>query len=110
MAKSITLCVSSLASKFGFGDGDVVTDYIFDNDLEPAFDYDEHDILVRLVEHHLLPLIPHVTCHRVGSIHNPIRCDAEFVDFCSSSEIAVDITKSHVLAAIEWVYNNCQTL
>lgn len=110
MAESVTLRVSSLASKFGFGDGDVVSDYICDNDLEYVFDCDEHDILARLVEYHLLPLIPHVTCYRVGCIHNPIRCDAEFVDFCSSSEIAVAVTKSHVLAAIEWVGNNCQTL
>lgn len=58
----------SLASRFGFNDGDA-PDEVWD-----AFEYlDWHRVLVRLVREFLLPLCPDAEVYEISGMHNPIR-------------------------------------
>ncbi len=62
-----------LLSKWGFGDGSMLDDLIFDAGIE----LDEHELLIRVVRSFVLPQIDqHVDVFEIGSIHNPIRADA----------------------------------
>ncbi len=61
----------SLLSKWGFGDGDMLEDLMWDNDLR---DVDEHEVLIKVVKTLLLPKIDqNVEVYEVSCIHNPIR-------------------------------------
>lgn len=65
---TVTLNASDLWSKFGFCDGDLFTD----------FSGLPHEILVKAVRKHLLPLLPGIEVYEIQTIHNPIRvkdCD-----------------------------------
>lgn len=74
----LTLYSTGLLSKWGFMDGDVVDDWIYDNGLwEKYKDIDDHKILEELVGKYLLPKLNHKvsTCF-VGTNHNPVRADS----------------------------------
>ncbi len=85
--KTLRLNARCLASKWGFGDGG-------------DFDYEgiclKHSTLVFLVVRHLLPLVPHVKVYHVGTAHNPIRCEDQFVEEMENSNVFVDLTEGDI--------------
>ena len=98
---TIELRASSLPSKWGFGDGDVINDILFDAGLydtpmpEGAHISFAHEVLARCVETHLLPLVPRVVTFRIGTIHNPIRTQSELTD--AEEAASVEITRDQVI-------------
>ncbi len=60
-----------LLHKFGFGDGDMLVDFILDNEL----DVDFHDLLIAAVEKLVLPRLDQkVETYTIqATLHNPIR-------------------------------------
>lgn len=69
----------SLGSKWGFGDGDALDDWWWDNYGEdPSFN--THRVLYRLVEDHLIPALAEwdIELVLIHTNHNPVR--AEKVD------------------------------
>jgi len=73
-----TLDADSLLSKWGFGDGDALNDWWWDNyDEEPPFG--DHEMLYALVVAHLLPKMREagwdVELVRISTIHNPVRAE-----------------------------------
>jgi hypothetical protein len=80
MTGTVILLSEGLLSKWGFGDGDILDDFVDwteDNGYpRPA---DEHALLRTLVRTHLLPALhQRVEAIDIETIHNPIR--AEYVD------------------------------
>lgn len=75
--KKITLHTSDLLSKWGFCDGDILDDFIWDNDYE--YKVLKHKLLFRLVKKFLLPKLNHkIEVCFFDTIHNPVR--AEMID------------------------------
>jgi hypothetical protein len=79
-APKLHLHAENLFWKSGFGDGDILFDWIWDfadaKGIEPptAWLDNDHEVLRRLVREHLLPLIPgEFTVYDIETIHNPIR-------------------------------------
>ena len=95
----LRLFAYGLASKFGFGDGDILEYFCEDNDIDLQ-GRDEHDVLIKLVRTYLLPLIPHVQVYEIGSLHNPIRCEEQFVEELKDSKIYVDVTIDQLIQCI----------
>lgn len=88
----VTFFTNCLLSKWGFGDGDMLDDLLWDHgygevwqqeqDTRPDSDFSfDHRVLIRVVEEHVLPAVRQhhdITTYRILTIHNPIR--AEEVD------------------------------
>lgn len=75
--KKITLYTAGLFSKWGFGDGDILSDFMYDTDN--LYRVNEHKLLFRLVRKFVLPVLNYkVEVCYVKTIHNPVR--AEMVD------------------------------
>lgn len=76
---------SGLLSKWGFKDGDILDDLLWDSGLcgtgklGDDSELQEHDVLTKIIQDYVLPKITDdvKTC-RIMTIHNPIR--AEFVN------------------------------
>lgn len=91
-----TLDAESLLSKWGFGDGDALSDWWWDNYEEDA-PFDDHEVLYELVIAYLAPAIQDsardVEIVRVETIHNPVRAstlDGVQVDHYSSRAWHID--------------------
>ena len=90
------LDAESLLSKWGFGDGDALNDWWWDNyDEDPPFN--DHDMLHALVVTYLVPAIHdaarEVEIIRIHTNHNPVRADTfdgEQVDHYSGREWRID--------------------
>lgn len=95
----LRLFAYGLASKFGFGDGDILEYFCEDNNIDLQ-ERDEHEVLIKLVRTYLLPLIPHVQVYEIGSLHNPIRCEEQFVEELKDSKIYVDVTIDQLIQCI----------
>lgn len=95
----LRLFAYGLASKFGFGDGDILEYFCEDNNIDLQ-ERDEHEVLIKLVRTYLLPLIPHVQVYEIGSLHNPIRCEEQFVEELKDSKIYVDVTIEQLIQCI----------
>ena len=71
------LSASSLFSKFGFNDGELVWDWLFNH--EDYWDVDDRAVLVRLVKSHLVSALEvkgfDFTVYELETNHNPIRID-----------------------------------
>lgn len=75
------LCAESLASKWGFGDGDALDDYLYDiKDDGLITDMPERDsFLFQVVQRFLVPeltkrgIVAEIVS--IGSNHNPVRAD-----------------------------------
>jgi hypothetical protein len=75
----LTLYANSLLSKWGFGDGDAISDYIWENLNDLAYKVNEHKLLLHLVKKYLLPKLNHkIEVIFIGTHHNPVR--AEMID------------------------------
>ncbi|HHM6096816.1 hypothetical protein [Stutzerimonas chloritidismutans] len=87
---SVTLSAADLFSNWGFADGGVLDDVLYDiEDQCPALVSDEalgdgdgrsfsfaHAVLIRLVEECLLPSLPRkIQTYRIPSTHSPIRAE-----------------------------------
>lgn len=110
---TVRLDASSLASKFGFNDGDILDDVLWAAYGETLFGVEEneeehlrfdHEVLARLVEQHLLPLLPPTPTMRIGTIHNPIRVetDTDAADV-SASAVYIEVEDQTVVAMAEAV-------
>lgn len=100
--KTLNLQARSLASKFGFMDGDIVSLFCEENNIESELkDKDSHDVLIKLVREHLLPLVSHVKVFEILTMHNPIRCEDEFIDDVRQSDVQVEVGLEEVLQCIK---------
>lgn len=100
--KTIHLQARSLASKFGFMDGDIVSLFCEENNIESELkDKDSHDVLIKLVREHLLPLVSHVKVFEILTMHNPIRCEDDFIDELRQSDVQVEVGLEEVLQCIK---------
>lgn len=100
---TITLYARELCSKWGFQDGDILNDFVFDMNL----DVYGGDLLCECVEKYLVPLLPHgIKTKRVGSIHNPIRLDDNefkgmydpFAELPCWADVYVTLTDEQILS------------
>ncbi|AYD85436.1 hypothetical protein [Escherichia phage FEC19] len=100
--KTLHLQARSLASKFGFMDGDIVSLFCEENNIESELkDKDSHDVLIKLVRKHLLPLVSHVKVFEILTMHNPIRCEDDFIDEMRHSDVQVEVGLEEVLQCIK---------
>lgn len=100
--KTLHLHAESLASKFGFMDGDIVSLFCEENNIESEIkDKDSHDVLIKLVRKHLLPLVSHVKVFEILTLHNPIRCEDDFIDEMRHSNVQVEVGLEEVLQCIK---------
>jgi hypothetical protein len=78
MDEKITFFPSCLLSKWGFSDGDLLSDVMFDiRDVYPELTaaLSDHDVLVACVQKWVIPEVAHygITVEQIGTSHNPIR-------------------------------------
>lgn len=90
-SQTLTLSSEDLLSKWGFCDGDQIDDLVWALlGFEDSFEIDMHEVLCRLVETHLVPLLGGLRTYRIGTCHNPIRLLPEDRDkpfLCVEAEI-----------------------
>ena len=103
------LDASSLLSKWGFADGDALSDWWWDNfDCDPPFS--DHDAIYSLAEKYLVPQMElagwTVELVRIQTIHNPARAErlngVEVDWYAGTTEIPVEarVTKEQILAVV----------
>lgn len=91
---TVRLHARSLASKWGFDDGDCLGPL-----LEPG-DPSSNELLPAAVRAYLAPLLPAgVELYEISSIHNPIRARDEHMDAVHYCDAFADVTREQVLAA-----------
>jgi hypothetical protein len=65
-----------LLSKWGFEDGDRLSDFMYDNKSEFEDKVNGHELLEELVKRYLLPLLKDkVEIYFIQTIHNPVRAE-----------------------------------
>lgn len=97
----IVLRACGLASKYGFSDGDILSEIIFDKlGYEQWANARQSEILVDLVRERLLPLLPGVEVYEISTCHNPIRAKDEWVNFCRESSVSVEIPVEDILRRV----------
>lgn len=74
----LILDAEELLSKWGFSDGDILSNWWWDfNNDDPPFLEEEHDVLFSLVETYLVPVIKEagreIEIYRIHTNHNPVR-------------------------------------
>lgn len=70
---------NDLLSKWGFGDGDRLSDFLYENNSKFGYKVDTHKLLEELVKRYLLPKIDKkVEIFYITTNHNPVR--AEMID------------------------------
>lgn len=73
---NFVMYADDLLSKWGFGDGDRLGDWVSDTFNRYNFEYQEHKLLEELVKRFLLPkLDKKVEIFFVSTIHNPVRAE-----------------------------------
>lgn len=90
LQSSVTLCAADLFNNWGFADGGILDDVLYDiEDQCPSLVSDAalgngdgrsfsfaHAVLIRLVEECLLPSLPRkIQTYRIPSTHSPIRAE-----------------------------------
>lgn len=100
--KSLQLHAQSLASKFGFMDGDIVSLFCEENNIESELkDKDSHDVLIKLVRKHLLPLVSHVEVFEISTMHNPIRCEDDSLMICVKAMCKLKLASKKYYSALK---------
>lgn len=65
-----------LLSKWGFGDGDRLSDFLYDNNSKFEHKVNSHKLLEELVKRYLLPVLKDkVEISYMSTIHNPVRAE-----------------------------------
>ncbi|KQO98620.1 hypothetical protein [Leifsonia sp. Leaf264] len=112
---SLTLDGSSLLSKWGFGDGDLVHDWYADQATVGWWPrpFDHHDVLIDLVKTHLIPAVAAAghafIVYVIPTNHNPIRfseLDGQIVEHRRSKltiDVYVTVTPEQIQEAIDRV-------
>ena len=115
MGHVIHLHAESLFSKWGFCDGDVLddilwdlyegytpNDYVFEGKSGAECDHGfSHALLIELVKQKLLPELPvGFKIHHLSTCHNPVRAD-EDMDEDSVSGLYATVTTEDVMAVIK---------
>lgn len=106
-----TMHADSLLSKWGFGDGDALSEWWWHRfETDPPFN--DHDVLFNLVEAYLAPKMRaagwEVDLVKIATIHNPVRAErlnnAE-IDWYTGDNgpipIEVSVTAEQILHAAE---------
>lgn len=71
-----TMYADDLLSKWGFGDGDRLIDFMYENNSSFEFKVNSHKLLEELVKRYLLPkLKDKVEIFYINTIHNPVRAE-----------------------------------
>lgn len=84
----------SLFSKWGFNDGDILSD------LDVCSALEENEVLCALVKRFLLPACPAVKTYELSTSHNPIRAEPDEPRF---DNVAVFVPMAEVVAEVERV-------
>lgn len=102
-----TFHADQLFQRWGFGDGDLLDDLLWDNNLgEVHLDRDRcmqfaHEVLAAAVERWLLPALPEaVETYRICTIHNPIRAKAlDYDQPCPTAlqDVSVEVPDEDIL-------------
>lgn len=95
------LSAQSLFSKFGFGDGQLVQEWLWSAEdagmcITQWMGHDDHAVLAQLVIDYLVPVMPQpFTLRRIFTSHNPIRIDtwhgADWDDYATAPVEVRDI-------------------
>lgn len=65
-----------LLSKWGFGDGDRLSDFMYESNSKFEYKVDSHKLLEELVKRYMLPkLKDKVEISYMSTIHNPVRAE-----------------------------------
>ena len=116
---NLTLSSNSLLSKYGFGDGDQFSNFIYDNDYDVIWTTQEFpmdkEVTKRLVERYLIPALSikvrlqcFVTCHNSIRVHPD-----DYEELATQPETVVEITEQQLREVCEEVqreYLEQQTL
>lgn len=105
--QTFTLSADSLLSKFGFGDGDMLHEVIWEGGylgMPRAADEDRlsfaSEVLISCVMRYLAPLLPaNLEFEHIAGVHNPIRvCGWHWEDpEITLPDVSVEITEQQVL-------------
>lgn len=94
-AETVSLFSEDLLSKWGFWDGDILNEVLWDRALEEGvkpMGGDHHAVLVRAVREYLLPVLDQdVEVYEIVTSHNPIR--ASSVDGVEVDDVGDDDQK-----------------
>lgn len=106
---------SDLASKWGFSDGDLLADLLWDLEqsegvvVPPAGVHSgEHRVLIAAVRRWVVPVLDGVDLdiYEIGSIHNPIRCrsvNGREVDDRDPDDVPPELAVEPVVVPVEEV-------
>lgn len=76
MSKTFVMYANDLLSKWGFGDGDRLSDFMYENSSKFEYKVNSHKLLEELVKRYLLPrLKDKVEIFYISTIHNPVRAE-----------------------------------
>ncbi len=102
---------SGLLSKWGFGDGDMLDEMLWDAGI---YLDDSHTLLIRIVRELVLPRIEQkVEVFEIGTIHNPIRADTvngKRVDHCADDPGVPPLTPEFIEVPEEVILNLARSL
>lgn len=90
MSDECILSAKDLASKWGFDDGDLLSDI---TEVGKS-----HALLIAAVRAFLLPLLPDVEVEEIVTCHNPIRATDATRYLCEDSDVRVALTRDQLLA------------
>lgn len=104
---SVILNAQDLARKWGFEDGNILDDILwdagFDDNDRPDHEhlFFHQEVLAEIVRIRLLPLCPGVRTYLVGTIHNPIRQSPDFDG--EIPDVSVEVPASDVIKLAHYV-------
>lgn len=101
---TLRLSANDLRSKWGFRDGDLLSDYGLREPTTPCPDgqHDwKHRVLIRLVRQHLLPLMPFSEVEEIGTHHNPIRIVGWYHSEMLDNPVTIDVTREQIEQAAQ---------
>lgn len=109
MERVFELHSHDLLSKWGFGDGDLFNDFVFDNNYHVRWTTQEFpidkEILKRVVETYLIPALPYkVRLQCVVTMHNCVRVHPDdYEELQTQPEIVVKVSEQQVREICEQV-------
>jgi hypothetical protein len=114
MERVFELHSHDLLSKGGFGDGDLFSDFVYDNNYHVRWTTQEFpidkEILKRVVETYLIPALPHkVRLQCFVTPHNSVRVHPDdYEELQTQPEIVVKVSEQQVREICEQVKEEYQ--